>query len=221
MKINILTLFPQMFEGPFSLSIIKKAVDANLVEINFIDIRSFGLGKHKIVDGKVLGGGHGMILRVDVIEKALNSVREKDKKTKTIIMDARGEEFDQKTAQNYSKFDILNIICGHYEGFDERILNLVDEAISIGKFILTGGEIPAMLIVDSVTRLIPSVLKNDVTDSESFSLNLRGGKNLLEYPQYTLPRDFNGINVPEVLVSGDHKKILEWKEIKAIEKTKK
>ena len=221
MKINILTLFPQMFEGPFNFSIVKKAINTKLVEINFVDIRNFGLGKHKIVDGKVFGGGSGMILRVDVIEKALNSIKEKDKNSKTIIMDARGEKFNQKTASEYASFDILNIICGHYEGFDERILNLVDQAISIGDFILTGGEIPAMLIVDSVTRLIPDVLKQGVTNSESFSLNLGNKKGLLEYPQYTLPRDFNGISVPEILVSGNHKKILEWRESKAIEKTQK
>ncbi len=225
MKINILTLFPEMFSGPFQHSIIKRAIFDKKIQVNFINIRDFGLGKHKVVDDKVFGGGVGMILRVDVIAKALESIKEANSpaggKTKTILLDARGKTFSQKLAKEFSDFEILNIICGHYEGFDERILELVDETISIGDFILTGGEIAAMLITDSVARLVLGVLKDGATNNESFSISDQDHNQLLEYPQYTLPREFNGMKVPEILLNGNHKEIEKWKKEKAIEITKK
>lgn len=220
MKINILTLFPQMFEGPFNFSILKRAILNQKIEINFIDIRKFGIGKHKIVDGKAFGGGVGMILRADVIDKALLSLKEnKGEKSRTVLLDARGESFKQAKAKELSSYQVLNLICGHYEGFDERIRELVDETISIGDFILTGGELAAMLITDSVVRLMPGILKDKATSEESFSLK-KNDQILLEYPQYTLPRDFKGKRVPEILLSGNHKKIGEWQEKKALEITK-
>jgi tRNA (guanine37-N1)-methyltransferase len=218
MKISILTLFPQMFIGPFDYSIIKRAIDKNQVEINFIDIRSFGEGKHKIVDDKPYGGGIGMILKVDVLEKAISQTLDpklERNEQRVILMSASGKTYNQGKAREYSGIKHLIIICGHYEGVDERILNYIDEEISIGNFVLTGGEIPAMLIIDSVVRLIPGVLKDNATKLESFS------DNLLEHPQYTRPEKFKGKDVPQVLLSGDHKKIEEWKKIESIKKTKK
>ena len=218
MKISILTLFLQMFQGPFDYSIVKRAIDKKQVEINFIDIRDFGEGKHRIVDDKPYGGGIGMILKVDVLEKAISQTLDKTlnkNEQKVILLSASGKTYTQEKAREYSKYKHLIIICGHYEGVDERILEYIDEEISIGDFVLTGGEIPAMLIVDSVTRLIPGVLKEGATHSESFS------ENLLEYPQYTRPNEFKGVKVPDILLSGNHEKIAEWKKEESIKKTKK
>lgn len=218
MKISILTLFPQMFKGPFDYSIIKRAIDKNQVEVNFIDIRSFGEGKHKIVDDKPYGGGVGMVLKVDVLEKAITQTLDpklQKNEQRIILMSASGKTYSQERAREYSEIKHLLIICGHYEGVDERILKYIDEEISIGDFVLTGGEIPAMLIIDSVCRLIPGVLKDNATKLESFS------DNLLEHPQYTRPENFKGDSVPQVLLSGDHKKIEEWKKIESVKKTKK
>lgn len=217
MKISILTLFPQMFQGPFDYSIINRAKEKGLVEINFIDIRDFGIGKHKTVDDTPYGGGHGMILKVDVVKAAIDSVNDpklsKDEQ-KIILMAANGKTYNQKVAKEYSVLKHLIIICGHYEGVDGRISNFIDEEISVGDYVLTGGEIPAMLITDSVTRLISGVLKDDVTDNESFS-----DENILEHPQYTRPQNFEGLEVPKVLQEGNHAKIEEWK--KALSKSKK
>lgn len=218
MKISILTLFPQMFEGPFDYSIVKRAIEDNHVEINFVDIRNFGEGKHKIVDDKPYGGGIGMVLKVDVLEKAINQTLDPKldrSEQKVILMSASGKTYSQTKTREYSNLKHLIIVCGHYEGVDERILEYIDEEISIGEFVLTGGEIPAMLITDSVTRLIPGVLKEGATKLESFS------DETLEHPQYTRPEKFKGKNVPEVLLSGNHGKIEEWKRKQSIEKTKK
>lgn len=194
-----------MFKGPFDYSIIKRAQQKKLVEVEFIDIRNFGIGKHKIVDDKPYGGGVGMILRVDVVDKALSNL----KKTKTILLDARGKTFSQAKAKELAKLEQLVLIAGHYEGVDERVKKyLVDEAISIGDYVLTGGEIPAMVIVDAVVRLIPGVLeKPEAIVYESFSQL----PNNLEHPQYTRPSNYRGWTVPGVLLSGDHKKIKQWK----------
>ena len=210
MKISILTLFPQMFIGPFDHSIVKHAKEKSLVEINLIDIRGFGIGKHKIVDDKPYGGGQGMILKVDVLKSAINSVRNKKLKKdeeKIILMSAKGETYSQKLAKDYSKLKHLIIICGHYEGIDDRILNYIDAEISVGDYISTGGEIPAMLITDSVVRLIPGVLKIGVVENESFTV-----KNVLEHPQYTRPETYDGKSVPKILLEGHHKNIETWKE---------
>lgn len=218
MKISILTLFPQMFSGPFDYSIIKRAAKRRLVEINFIDIRNFGIGKHKTVDDKPYGGGVGMILKVDVLHKALNQALDKNltkKDQRIVLLSASGKTYTQKKARDFSALSHLILICGRYEGVDERILKYVDEEISIGDFVLTGGEIPAMVIVDSVSRLLRGVLKDGVVETESFS------EDLLEHPQYTRPEKFERLKVPQVLLSGYHKKIADWKQKEAIKKTKK
>jgi len=220
MDINIVTLFPKMFDGPFKYSIIKRATDKNLVNVSFIDLRQYGLGERKTVDDKPYGGGVGMILMVEPIEKALAAIKGEGRR-KTILLDAGGEKFTQIKAKEYSKLDGLTIICGHYEGVDARVHEaLVDEVISIGDFILTGGEIPAMVITDSVARLIPGVLeKPTATENESFSQGYL--HNYLEYPQYTRPEKYKELKVPEILLSGNHKEIQKWRDKKAEEKTKK
>ncbi len=223
MKISILTLFPEMFSGPFSESIIKKAQEKNLVSINFVAIRDFGIGPHQMVDDTPYGGGIGMVMKVDVIKKAIDSVKDASLSSdnqKVILLTADGKTYNQRIAESYAKLDHLIIICGHYEGVDERVRNFVDEEISIGDFILTGGEIPAMLITDSVVRLVSGVLKESVTDLESFS-HSDGGSLLLEYPLYTKPQNFEGVEVPPLLLSGDHKKIAEWRKNESIKKTQK
>jgi tRNA (guanine37-N1)-methyltransferase len=207
MKISILTLFPEMFQGPFDVSMIKRAKEKKLVEIDYVNIRDFGIGKHRLVDDTPYGGGNGMILRVDVLHKAIEKTKNKKLKKneqKVILLGAKGKTFNQKTAQNFSKFKHLIIICGHYEGFDDRIKNFVDEEISIGDFILTGGEIPAMLITDSVVRLLKGVLRDGSAALESFSP-------YLEHPQYTKPQKYEGLSVPQILLSGNHKLIEDWR----------
>lgn len=215
MKISILTLFPEMFEGPFSHSIISRAVKNKLLKIEFINLRNFGIGKHKQVDDTPYGGGQGMILRADVLYDAIQSARDRKLKSiKTILLSAHGKQFNQALARQFSKLDQLVVVCGHYEGFDERIKKYIDEEISVGDFILTGGEIPAMLITDSVARLVKGVIKDDSSAYESFSP-------LLEHPQYTKPAVFKNIKVPDILLSGNHKKINEWRTKQSFSKTKK
>lgn len=217
MKISILTLFPQMFEGPFDYSIVKRAIDKKLIELKFIDIRDFGIGKHKLVDDTPYGGGDGMVFRADVIENAIKSSRDKKLKKseeKVILLSAHGKNFDQQVARDFSKLKHLIIICGHYEGFDERIKNYIDEEISVGDFILTGGEIPAMLITDSVTRLVSGVIKMGSSENESFSP-------LLEHPHYTKPQIYNNLKVPQVLISGNHGEINKWRKEQSLKITKK
>lgn len=218
MKISILTLFPQMFSGPFDFSIINRAKEKGQVEINLVDIRQFGIGKHKIVDDKPYGGGVGMVLRVDILQKAIEATIDKKiapEFQKIILTSASGETYTQKKAEEYSNLRHLIIICGHYEGVDARILEFVDEEISIGSFVLTGGEIPAIAITDSVVRLLKGVLKDDATELESFS------NNSLEHPQYTRPENFKGLKVPEILLSGNHAKVKDWKEKESLIKTAK
>jgi tRNA (guanine37-N1)-methyltransferase len=211
MHISILTLFPDMFDGPFDQSIIKRAVDKKLLTISYINIRDFATDKYKTVDGHPYGGGVGMLLRVDVVDRALQSVR----KGHTVLLDAGGTPYTQRKAKELNSIDHLILICGHYEGVDERIRSLVDEEISIGDYVLTGGEIPAMVVVDSVARLIPGVLtKPEATVHESFT------EALLEYPQYTEPQTYKGQGVPPVLLSGNHKMIDVWRSDEAIKRTK-
>ncbi len=215
MKISILTLFPEMFSGPFDYSIIKRAQDMNIVDIDFVNIREFGIGRHRIVDDRPYGGGLGMILRVDVLEKAILATKEKDPRgQKVILLGAKGKTFNQRYAESLSNLSHLILICGHYEGVDERIRKFIDLEISIGDFIVTGGEIPAMIVTDAVVRLKKGVLKEGVTKSESFSP-------LLEYPQYTRPKIFKNMEVPIILTSGNHKEILKWREKISVENTKK
>lgn len=209
MIITILTLFPEMFDTVFKYSIIKRAIAQRIVEINLVNIREFAIDAYKTVDDRPFGGGAGMILKVDLIDRAIESLKSKikpDKKVKIILLDPKGVTFSQAKAQEFSHFNRLILICGHYEGVDARIENLVDEVISIGKYVLTGGELPSMVIVDSVVRLIPGVLQNpDSLTQESFS------NENLEYPQYTRPASYKGMNVPDILLSGNHKEIEKWK----------
>lgn len=217
MKISIITLFPEMFKGPFEHSIVKRATDKNLISIKFIDIRDFGLGKHKTVDDTPYGGGNGMILRVDVLRNAIDNATDKKLKKseqKIILLSAQGKKFDQKKALSFSKLKHLILICGHYEGFDERIKKFIDEEVSIGDFILTGGEIPAMLITDSVIRLVKGVIKDESSMLESFSP-------YLEHPHYTKPQIYKGNSVPEILLSGNHGEINKWRKNKSLKITSK
>lgn len=204
MIIDIITLFPEMFAGPFDQSIIKRAQDKNLVKINYHNLRDWAIDERGSVDDKPYGGGVGMVLRIEPIFNALKTI----KNTKVVLLDARGETFSQKKAVEYSKLDQITFICGHYEGVDERVKNLVDESISIGNYILTGGEIPTMVVIDAISRLIPGVLsKEEATQIESFSTPDSG----LEYPQYTRPEKFHGWKVPEILLSGNHGEIKKWR----------
>lgn len=215
MIIDILTLFPKMFKGPFDESIVKRARDKELVKIEIHNLRKWTKNKRKTVDDRPFGGGPGMILMVEPIDKALQELRKKN--TKVILLSPQGKVFNQKMAQNLAKEKHLIFICGHYEGVDERIRKyLVNEEISIGDYVLTGGELPTMVLIDTITRLTPGVFKKkEVTKSESFSVKL------LEYPQYTRPANYQGWQVPAVLLSGNHQKIKEWRQKKAKEKTKK
>lgn len=217
MKISILTLFPEMFQGPFDYSIIKNAKTKKKVNINFVNIRDFGIGTHKVVDDKPYGGGVGMILRVDVLEKAIAAARNKKldaKSQKVILLSPHGKTFNQKKALELSSLSHLIFVCGRYEGIDERAKEFIDEELSIGNFIVTGGEIPAMLVTDAVVRLIKGVLKEGATTSESFSP-------LLEYPQYTKPNTYKNFNVPPILLSGDHGKIKVWRDKESVKITAK
>lgn len=202
MKIDVVTLFPEMFAGPFDASIIKRAQAKGLIEIKVHDLRKWGEGDRRNVDDRPYGGGVGMILRVDILDAAISEL--KKKKSKVILLDATGERYTQAKALSLSKFDHIILIAGHYEGVDHRVHeHLVDEVISIGDYVLTGGEIPAMVIVDSVIRLIPGVLGKD----ESSADESHKEPGYLEYPQYTRPEDYKDWKVPKVLLSGNHKEI--------------
>jgi tRNA (guanine37-N1)-methyltransferase len=206
MKIDVITLFPKMFESPFAESIIARAIKNKLLELKCHDMREWAWNNYGAVDDRPFGGGVGMLIRVDVIDKALKSLKPKSLKPRVILTSAKGKRYTQEDAKRLANYDNLIIVCGHYEGFDERVSDLVDEEISIGDYVLTGGEIPAMVIIDSVMRLKSGVLgKDESSQEESFSKN---GE--IEYPQYTRPAEFNGQKVPEILLSGDLKKIREW-----------
>lgn len=209
MQIDILTLFPGMFEGPFNESIIKRATEKGLAEIRIQDLRKWGEGERRNVDDRPYGGGVGMVLRVDIIDKAINGlVKGERQEVKVILLDATGEKYTQQKAQEFSKIDHLILIAGHYEGVDHRVHeHLVDEVISIGDYVLTGGEIPAMVLADSVIRLIPGVLGKD----ESAIVESHKEPGYLEYPQYTRPPNYNGWKVPEVLMGGNHAEIEKWR----------
>lgn len=211
MKINILTLFPNMFESFQSESIVAKAIKAGLVEINVINIRDFCSDKQKQADDMPFGGGFGMVLKPEPIFKALEACNYKGK---LIYTSPQGERFNQKIANSLVKEEEITIIAGHYEGIDERIIeNKVDYEISIGDYVLTGGEIPAMVISDAIIRLIPSVIKEESYQNDSFY------NDLLDYPHYTRPADYMGMKVPEVLLSGHHKKIDEWRLKESLRRT--
>jgi tRNA (guanine37-N1)-methyltransferase len=216
MRVAIITLFPEMFNGPFSSSILKIAQEKGLIEISYISLRDFGLGKRKQVDDTPYGGGPGMVLRVDVMAEAINFAKNKLVGAKTILLTPQGQTFNQEKARALSASDLI-LISGHYEGYDERIRGLVDEEISIGDYVLTGGEIPAMVLVDSVARLIPGVLGKE----ESYLFESYSDSHLLEHPQYTRPEEWQGQKVPDILLSGNHQEIKKWRDEKSRDKTKK
>lgn len=221
MKISIITLFPRVFDPILNTSILKRAQTKGKISFELIDLRGFGEGKHKIVDGRPYGGSAGMILKPDILAKALKSIvsklPSKNYKLRIILTSASGKPYKHSKALELSKLDHLIIVCGHYEGVDQRFIEkYISEEISIGDYVLTGGEIPAMVIIDSVVRLIPEVLKKqEATINESFA------EGLLEYPHYTRPEVFENKKVPEVLLSGNHGQIQKWRNQKSLEKTKK
>ena len=226
MKIDILTLFPKMFAGPFDESIIKRAQDKKLVQVQIHDLRKWGQDARKTVDDRPYGGGVGMIIRVDVVARAISNFQfpiSNKNKRKIVLLDAGGEPFVQKKAVELSKLEHLILIAGHYEGVDHRVHeHLVDEVISIGDYVLTGGEIPAMVIVDTVVRLLPGVIKKESLLEESFSQAsiLQLPTSNVEHPQYTRPETYKGWKVPEVLLKGNHKEIEKWRLKKSTERTK-
>lgn len=213
MKISILTIFPEMFEGFLNTSIIKKAILQEFVEVELVDFRAFSKDKHNRVDDTPYGGGAGLVLMYQPVIDALNSV--KTSLSHTILLTPAGHVYNQTMAKRFVEYNHLIIICGHYEGFDERILNHVDEVVCIGDYILTGGEIAAMAIADSVIRLIPDVITAQSLEAESFE------NNLLEYAHYTKPQEIDGFSVPDVLISGHHQKIAEYRHQSALLKTAK
>ncbi len=212
MKIDILTLFPEMFEGFINSSIIKRARDKKLVEINIHNIRDYTTDKHNRVDDYPYGGGNGMVLMCEPVVTAIEKFKKDD--SLVILMCPQGRKYEEKMAYSLKNNKHLILVCGHYEGFDERIRNFVDLEISIGDYILTGGEIPAMVITDSVTRLIDGVIMEESYTNESFN------NNLLDYPVYTKPAEYRGLKVPDVLLSGHHANIDKWREEESIKRTK-
>lgn len=212
MKIDILTLFPKMFDGFLSESIIKRAIENKKVEINIIDFRKYSKDPHGSVDDTPYGGWAGMVLMPQPIFDCIRSIKTKD--SLVIMLTPEGKTYKQEIALKLRNYKHLILLCGHYEGFDERIKTICDMFISVGDFILTGGEIPSMLITDSIVRLLDGVIDKESLESESFN------SKLLDYPTYTKPRDFEGMLVPDVLLSGDHKKIAEYRKNEQIKKTK-
>jgi tRNA (guanine37-N1)-methyltransferase len=205
-----------MFDSPFRESLLSKAQDSGIVEIRTHDLRDYTLDKHGRVDDTPFGGGVGMVMNIEPIDRALEAVKKDRPKAYTILLSPGGYRFDQKKAWELSRMDEIILVCGRYEGVDERVSGLVDDELSIGDYVLNGGEVPAMIVVETVARLVPGVVGDEQSlADESFS------GDMLEYPQYTRPREYKGQVVPEVLVSGDHKKIEEWKRQEAVKKTAK
>ncbi len=212
MKITILSLFPNMFDGFLTESIIKRAIQNEKVEVKIINFRDYSVYNNKQVDDTPYGGGAGMVLMCDPIFRCIDEIR--TPKSHIIILSPEGSIYNEKKARELSKYEDIILICGHYEGFDERIKTLANEIISVGDFVLTGGEIPAMLIADSIIRLLPGAITNESLESESFN------ENLLDYPVYTKPAVYRDMNVPDILLSGDHKKIDDYRESERIRLTK-
>ncbi|MEE3928095.1 tRNA (guanosine(37)-N1)-methyltransferase TrmD [Mycoplasmopsis ciconiae] len=214
MKINFLTLFPNYFEPFVNESIINKAINKNLLSVEVVDFRNFTKSKHNKVDDEIYGGGHGMLLQIEPIDLALDSL--KDRGGFKILVTPQGKVFNQKIANELSQQKQITLISGRYEGFDERVVELVDMELSIGDYVLTGGELPSMVIADSIARLVPGVIKKESHEFDSFQ-----NDGLLDYPQYTRPRVYKGMEVPQVLLNGNHKEIQEWKQKARYEKTLK
>jgi tRNA (guanine37-N1)-methyltransferase len=218
MRIDILTLFPEMFEGPFASSIIKRAIDKELVSIYVNNFRDYALDRHKVVDDYPYGGGAGMVLKpepiIEAVEDLLGKPYVKNPKKPVILLSPQGRIFTQKIAREFSLCENIILICGHYEGFDERISEyLAADEISIGDYVLSGGEPAAMVVTDAVVRLIPGVIEEQSTACDSFS------RGLLEYPQYTRPAEYRGLTVPEILLSGNHGEIAKWRSMQALKRT--
>jgi tRNA (guanine37-N1)-methyltransferase len=209
MKIQIITLFPEMFDGVLNTSMLWKAQEKNLVEYSLINLRDFGIGPRKQVDDTPYGGGDGMLLKPEPLFAAVEHAKEQDPDAKVLLMTPRGDLFTQELAREFAATEAgIIIICGRYEGYDERITTLVDKQISIGEYVLTGGELPAMIIADAVTRLIPGVLGGETSaEKESFS-----EEGVIEHPQYTRPEEFRGLKVPDILLSGHHAEIEKWRQ---------
>lgn len=213
-RFDVLTLFPNMFSSPLNESILKRAQEENLIAIKVHDIRDFTSDKHHTADDYPYGGGRGMVMKPEPIIMAIGKVRPRIGESRVILLTPQGKRFDQKYAVGLSKLSCLIIICGKYEGIDERVREYVDEEISIGDYILSGGELAAMVLLDAVARLIPGVLGNpESAEDESFF------NRLLEYPQYTRPRKYNGLDVPEVLLSGNHQAINKWRHAQSLRRT--
>lgn len=219
MRIDVITLFPEFLEPLRTHSMIGRAISEGRVQLELHNLRDWATDNYGTVDDRPYGGGVGMVLRVDVMHAAIAAITKAiGKKAKIILLTPQGQTYKQATAQGLSKEENLILICGHYEGFDERIRDYVDLEISVGDYVLTGGELPAMIIIDSVARLLPGVLGHDESSvDESFGESLDGG---LEYPQYTRPPTYDGKKVPEILMSGDHPKISKWRKEQAQSKTK-
>lgn len=208
MIIDVLTLFPDFYQNPLKTSILSRAQKKGLVTINIHNLRNWAKDKYGTVDDRPYGGGPGMILKPEPIYNALQDLKKKAATPHIILLTPKGKIYNQKIAQKLTEKPRIILICGHYEGFDERIINYVHQKISIGKYILTGGEIPSLVLIDSLVRLIPGVLKKESLKNESFSQNL----STIEYPQYTRPKNFKGRKVPSVLLSGNHQKIEKWRQ---------
>jgi tRNA (guanine37-N1)-methyltransferase len=215
MRFDILTLFPEMFSSPFQESILAKAIEKGLIEVRTINIRDFALDKHRIVDDAPYGGGQGMVMKVEPIARAIEQVKSEDPSVRTIYLTPEGKPLNQEMARQLSSRSHLILLCGRYEGVDERVRELfVDEEISIGDYVLTGGELAAMVLIDAVSRLLPGVLGSDRSAEEDSFFG-----SLLEYPQYTRPASFRGYEVPEVLLSGNHRAISLWRRKEALRRT--
>ena len=212
MNFTVITLFPQIFEGFIKESIVGRAISKKIINLTFINPRDFAKDKYKSVDDKPYGGGAGMVMKVETTVAAIESQKPKPY---TILLSASGKKYTQKMAREFSKKKNIAIVCGHYEGIDARVEKFVDEVISVGDYVTTGGEVPAMAIIDSVTRLIPGSITENSLSQESFD------DNLLEAPQYTRPEEFRGLKVPQVLLSGNHKQIEDWRKKEAKLRTKK
>lgn len=216
LRVDILTLFPEMFQGFLSTSMIRIAIEKRLLDVRLTNIRDYSANRHQKVDDTPYGGGPGMVMMVQPVADCLQAVREMDRRRgPAILMTPQGQTFNQRMAQNMAEeYERLILLCGHYEGIDERIRDFIDMEVSIGDYILTGGELPAMVLTDAVTRLIPGVLGDPESHAdESFS------RNYLEYPQYTRPREFQGLKVPEILFSGHHGEIEKWRRNEATKRT--
>ena len=215
LRFDIISIFPGMFESPFGDSIIRRAREEGLLDLHVHDLRDYSLNKHRKVDDAPFGGGVGMVMNVEPIARAITAVKKEVPETRTILLSPGGRPFDQEKAWELSRLQNLTLICGRYEGIDERVrLHYVDEEISIGDYVLTGGELPAMVLVETISTLLPGVLGDPESVLEQSFHN-----DLMEYPQCTRPRDYEGLKVPEILVSGDPKKIRNWQKSEALKKT--